>query len=410
MQYDVFFSISQTPVDGEMPSESEMLRAFFEQVQAADDLGFGVAWVAESHLSTQAQKKGRHSVVPYWQGEIGLNVDICQLAHQVFTRTRRIEVGSAVMNLLSNGGPIAAAERIAYFVALHGLDPEETRRLHVGFSAGRFDFMNRAYGITPRTEWEESGWPAVRHKVFTQATEIFLRLLRGDELDSSMLEVQHLSVDDFPSLERWEAVQRAAGHQAPAYRIEPRYVFEPLRIVPATWRRELLQLVIGTHDPELQITANRWLPVQVFNLSLTPPQTIEETHRRMEEHYRGDWQRGYMPRTVLVFINDEPGLDEAQRAAEASQEAERALGAYWTALEGTISPERLSGATDNALIGTVDAIAEQIGNRFHPDDRLMLWFDFFNHDCARVMRNMRAFAERVMPRVEQRFTAAKHVP
>lgn len=248
MQYDIFFSISQTPVGGEMPSESEMFRAFFEQIQAADDLGFGVAWVAESHLSTQTQKRSRHPVVPHWQGEIGLNVDICQLAPRVFASTRRIEVGSAVMNLLSNGGPIAAAERIAYFIALHGLNPAETRRLHVGFSAGRFDFMNRAYGIGPLNAWEESAWPVVRHKVFAEATEIFLRLLRGDELESSMLIAQQLSADDFSSVELWEAVQRAAGYRAAAYPIASRYVFEPVRIVPTTWRRELLQLVIGRSE------------------------------------------------------------------------------------------------------------------------------------------------------------------
>ena len=39
--------------------------------------------------------------------------------------------------------------------------------------------------------------------------------------------------------------------------------------------------------------------------------------------------------------------------------------------------------------------------RFHPDDRLMLWFDFFNHDSERVIANMRAFMERVAPRVEE---------
>ena len=30
----------------------------------------------------------------------------------------------------------------------------------------------------------------------------------------------------------------------------------------------------------------------------------------------------------------------------------------------------------------------------------MLWFDFFNHDSARVMRNMSAFMQEVRPLVE----------
>src|SRR5205085_3055537 len=150
------FSISQTPVDGACPDEAGMFRSFFEQVEAADRLGYGVAWVAESHLSSEVQKRNRSPVVPHWQGEVGLNCDILQLAQAVFRRTRRIEVGSAVMNILCNGGPVAHAERIAFFLALHGLDAEEKRRIHVGFSAGRFDFMNRAYGIDPVTPVEKA--------------------------------------------------------------------------------------------------------------------------------------------------------------------------------------------------------------------------------------------------------------
>ena len=34
-------------------------------------------------------------------------------------------------------------------------------------------------------------------------------------------------------------------------------------------------------------------------------------------------------------------------------------------------------------------------------DRVMAWFDFFNHDSDRVCRNMRAYMEKVVPRVEE---------
>ncbi len=34
MEFDVFFSISQTPVDGVMPDERTMFRSFFEQDEA----------------------------------------------------------------------------------------------------------------------------------------------------------------------------------------------------------------------------------------------------------------------------------------------------------------------------------------------------------------------------------------
>ena len=35
MQYDIFFSISQTPVNGELPIEATMFGNFFEQVEHA---------------------------------------------------------------------------------------------------------------------------------------------------------------------------------------------------------------------------------------------------------------------------------------------------------------------------------------------------------------------------------------
>jgi alkanesulfonate monooxygenase SsuD/methylene tetrahydromethanopterin reductase-like flavin-dependent oxidoreductase (luciferase family) len=111
----------------------------------------------------------------------------------------------------------------------------------------------------------------------------------------------------------------------------------------------------------------------------------------------GPWQRSYMPRTVFVFLNEQPGLTREQRRARAHEEARAALGAYWTALEGTLDPSKVEGATENALIGDAEDVAAQLRARFHPHDRLMLWFDFFNHDNERVMQNMRAFAERVVP-------------
>ena len=85
MQFDVFFSISQTPVDGFMPSEAQMFGNFFAQVEAADRLGFGVAWIAESHLSSEVQKGNRRPVIPHWKGEVGLNTNMPVLAAHIFT-------------------------------------------------------------------------------------------------------------------------------------------------------------------------------------------------------------------------------------------------------------------------------------------------------------------------------------
>ena len=405
MDFDIFFSISQTPVAGYTPTEAEMFRNFFAQVEAADRLGFGVAWIAESHLSSEVQKQNTNPVIPHWQGEVGLNVDFVQLAHQIFRRTRRIETGSAVMNILCNGGPVAAAERVAAFCALHGVDPAERRRIHVGFAAGRFDFMNRAYGIMPRDAVEQAAWPAVKGKVFAEAAEIFLRLLRGDVLSSANVSAPSLGRADFRAAADWERVAAVAGRGGPLPEridLERRWRFEKLKIVPQEWRRELLVPVIGSHDPALQEEVNRLLPVQVFNLSITRPEIIEDTHRRMTQAYHrdgGPWRRAYMPRTVLVFLNEQPHLGPEARRAAAQEEARAALGAYWTALEGTLDPKRVEQAGDNAVVGNAEDVAAQIRERFHPGDRLMLWFDFFNHDSARVIANMEAFMTLVVPRV-----------
>jgi len=409
MKYDIFFSISQTPVDGEMPSERTMFANFFEQVRAADELGYGVAWVAESHLSSQVQKRNKRPVVPHWQGEIGLNTDILQLAGKVFSQTKRIEVGSAISNILCMGGPVAHAERLGTFLTLHGLDPEETRRIHYGFASGRFNFMNEASGITPRDIVEEAAWPALKGFQLKEAAQVFLRLIAGETICSDDIPRQEMTRANFRSDEDWERVQQAAvtlyglGQAPESVPVTPRWDFEYLKLVPQDFRRDLLQLVMGSHDPALQDFVNTIQPVQIFNLSITRPEVIEATHARMRQSFHPDggaWERGHMPRTTFVFLNHEEGLSDEERSTAAHREARSALGEYWKALQGTIDPARVEKAADNALIGNADEIAAQIVDRFHADDRLMLWFDFFNHDSPRVVRNMRAFMEQVGPRVD----------
>ena len=411
LRFDVFFSISQTPdTSGHTPSESEMFANFFDQVELADELGFGVGWVAQAHLSTEVQKRNSKPVVPHYPGEVGLCTDFFQVASEMFSRTSSIEVGSAVMSILASGGPIAQAERVGSFLALHGLDPDESRRLHIGFSAGRFEFMARPYGIVPRDVVEEAAWPALRGQVFAEASEIFLRLLNGEIVSSEMIRPTVLTRDNFRSDEDWAGVQGAAmsvrGLDSSPDSIEfaKRYEFEDIKTIPQEWRRELLNLVLGSHDSKLQEEVNKLRPVQVFNLSITPPHVIEETHDRFSQHYHpdgGPWERSMMPRTVMVFVNDEEGLTLEQQDEAAMKEARAALTTYWSALEGTIDPTKIERAADNAVIGNVESVCEQILERFHPEDRLMCWFDFFNHDSERVQRNMTAFMTKVAPRVNR---------
>ena len=409
MEFDIFFSISQTPdTSGFVPSESEMFSNFLNQAEHADKLGFGIGWIAQAHLSTEIQKRNTNPVVPHYPGEVGLCTDFFQIAQKVLSRTERMEVGSAVMSILASGGPIAQAERVGSFLSLHGLDSDETRRLHIGFSAGRFEFMARPYGIVPRDPVEEAAWPALRGRVFAEASEIFLRLLRGDVVSSDMIGKTILTRANFRSGEDWTRVQQeAVSHHSlsglpESIEIPNRYDFEEIKIIPQDWNRDLLNLVLGSHDPVLQKEVNHWIPVQVFNLSITPPRIIEETHERMRESYHvdgGPWERSMMPRTVMILINEEDSLSSEERSSEAKIEAKSALSTYWSALEGTIDPSKVDRAVDNAVIGNAEEVAQQIIERFDSNDRLMCWFDFFNHDSERVMRNMTAFMTKVVPRI-----------
>ena len=404
MEYDIFFSISQTPDhEGYTPSEEEMFRNYFEQVECADRLGFGVAWIAQAHLSTQTQQQNDQPVVPHWKGEVGLCTDFPQLALETFQRTSKIDVGSAVISILAGGGPIPVAERIAntlQFLKLRG----DKRKLHVGFSAGRFEFMARPYGITPRNKIEKAAWPALRGQIFMEAGEIFLRLLRGDTLHSDDVKDTVLTKEHFRNEEDWTNLIETAGGEVEAISFERRYEFEEISIVPTQFPKEQLELVAGTHDPHAQVFFNQILPVKVFNLSITSPDVIEATHQRMRDCFHqdgGEWERRDMPRTTFVFLNAEIGLDEEQQNLAAQKEAELALGAYWRALDGTLDPDKVKKAANNALIGNPREVAKQALERFHPEDRIMTWFDFFNHDSARVMRNMEAWMTQVVPLIDK---------
>ena len=410
MDFDIFLSIAQTPVDQHTPDEDTMFNNFFEQLRAADDLGFGTAWVAQAHLSTEIQKMNKNPVVPHWEGEVGLCTDFFQLAHLMFGETKKINVGSAVMSLLTHGGPVGIAERVGAFLALHGLNEGEKRKLRIGFSAGRFEFMARPYGIVPRDIVEEAAWPALRGQIFGEACEIFLRLLNGEIVNSNVIRKTVLTRSNFRSDEDWTRVQEAfiardSVNSAPDnITIPNRYIFEDVKNIPQAWNRDLLDLILGSHDPALQEQINEIRPVKVFNLSITPPEVIEATHERMSKHYHtdgGPWKRNYMPRTLMVFLNDESNLSMSERTAHAKKEAEKSLSSYWGALEGTIDPMKVSKAADNSVIGNVEEVANQIAERFHPDDCIMAWFDFFNHDSPRVIRNMDAFMNKVVPRVKE---------
>lgn len=393
MKFDVFFSICQTEVDGYLPSEKVMFENFFDQVRLADQLGYGCAWVAETHLSCEIQKTGAQAVIPHFRGEIGLNTDILQLAHVIFGQTKNIEVGSAIRNILCNGGPIAHAEALRTYLTLRGLS-SDSRRLNLGFASGRFEFSNRPYGIRPRNSVEQAAWPVVKGKILLEATEIFLRLLKGEKISRQDVADQILRPEDFRKPEEWEAVVRAHGSAVHEIALKPFWDFEKIGVIPFDAPLDLVNLTIGTHDPQAQLLANTILPVGVFNLSITPPEVIEQTHHRMKQNYHpsgGPWRREFMPRTAMVFLES--------TTERAKQAAERAWATYWKAMEGTLDQRKVDQAVGNTLAGDWQDLAAQIKAKYHPEDRLMLWFDFNNHDNESIKRSMTEFIEKVVPQV-----------
>ncbi len=395
MKFDIFLSICQTEVDGYMPSEKTMFTNFFDQVRLADQLGFGTAWVAETHLSCEIQKGSAEPVIPHFKGEIGLNTDILQLAHVVFAQTKKIHIGSAIRNIFCNGGPIAHAEAIRTFSTLHAMQPNETRRLEIGFASGRFDFSNRPYGVVPRNAIEAAAWPVAKGKFLIEATEIFLRLLKGEQISREMVPRQLLARKDFRSDADWERVLNVANRGAvDQIELEPMWRFEKIGVIPFDAPLNLLGLTIGSHDHEAQRVANTILPVGVFNLSITPPAVIEETHKRMRRLYHpdgGPWRRDLMPRTAMIFVGE--------TTASAKRAAESAWLTYWKAMEGTIDSRKVEQAVENTLAGTAEDLVEAIRAKYHPEDRLMLWFDFNNHNNDQIKAGMRTFMEKVAPQL-----------
>ena len=408
MKYDVFFSLSQTEVDGYTPDTKTMFKNFLDQATLADDLGFQTAWIAETHLSCQTQKKTSLAVIKDFKGEIGVNSDILQLAPLVFSKTKNINVGSAIRNILCNGGPITHAESVRHFMALHELSDYADRQIELGFAAGRFNFSNAPFGVHPRDEIEMIAWNQVKARAFEEATEVFLRLLLGQEISSTAIPPQFLDASQFRDKELWNTVRELAIEDKrftddQRIQVKKFFIFEIMSLIPMDVTLDKLTLTLGSHDPRVQELCNEYMPVRVFNLSITPGDVIEKTHERMRSvyhHQGGAWKRWFMPRTCMVFIDDSYGASEQTKEENAKVKATQAWENYWRAMAGTIDPIKVKEAVNNAVYGSPELVAEKIAQKYHPHDRLMLWFDFNNHDNDDVKNSMRAFKEKSMDRIE----------
>lgn len=408
MKLDVFHSLGRIDAVNPHRSDAQAYRDFFEQASLAEDIGFETLWVAESHFSSEVQKAHAKPVIPNYHGEVGLNNDSMLLAQALFERTSRIGFGTAIMNIVGgNGGPIAAADRVRALAWHNHLRPNP-RRIHIGVASGRFPYINRPFGIVPRDRREELLWPQVNRLIFLESLEIFLRLARGETLASDQVTQHFISRDHFDSDTDWESVvkQLAAEHIHPesnggfAYR--PRYEFEALKLVPELdqdFCAQYLHFVLGSHDPMARELGLQFADLDIFNLSFTPPDKLNLIHEEMFAKYSEAgrvWHRSRLPRTVLVFIDED--------ADKARVMAEDCFDTYIEAMRGTVKMPPREALMARALIGEPAQMIEQLspdsGHGFHPDDRLMLWFEF-NQSCGEaIAAQMRLFADKVMPVVK----------
>jgi alkanesulfonate monooxygenase SsuD/methylene tetrahydromethanopterin reductase-like flavin-dependent oxidoreductase (luciferase family) len=392
MIFDLFHSVGDPVVRGENLGARRCFAQLQSQVQLAESLGMRVVWCAESHFSSEAQKVSSRPAIPNYAGEVGLNADSFQLFHWLAQSTRQIGLGTAIHNIVGgSGGPIASADRVNTLRFMNEECWAVPRELHIGIASGRFAYQNAPFGIVPRSSAERLLWPHVERIAFYEALEIFLRLLSGQRLGSDDLERHEVTREQVDA--RGGSNEAELGGIDFPYRPAPRWVFEALRLAPASTApgAERLHIVLGSADARaLEIARRHTSRVDLFNLSFTPPERIEQLHAELGA---GDphWSRQRLPRTVLVFA------DPSRRVAQ--ERAEAALDTYIEAMRGTAQVPDKSVLLARALIGDAAELREQLapgGSRgFRDGDRLMLWFEFNQLDGTAIEAQMRYFFEQV---------------
>ena len=296
MKFDIFHSVGR--IDSITPRlhDGAVFQQFLSQCQLAETLGFGTMWVAESHFSSEVQKSNSEPVIPHYEGEVGLNSDCLQLAHLVFSRTKKMGFGTAIHNIVGgNGGPLASADRINSLVFLNQF-LETPRKLDIGFAAGRFPYINAPFGIVPRNEVERELWPIYKRIIFLEATEIFLRLIRGETLASEDITNYKIDRTWFRTDEEWQMARTQLKFQGESLPYDSRWKFEKLKLTPqcSPMNLSLLNLVLGSHDPAAHDLGSKYFPIDVFNLSFTPSHEIDKVHLAMTKKFADShtpWRR-----------------------------------------------------------------------------------------------------------------------
>lgn len=391
MIFDLFHSISDPVVGGKAIGPKTVVANFLEQVKLAESLGMDTVWLAESHFSSETQKRTSVATIRNFFGEVGLNADSFQMFHLIQSQTKKINLGTGIHNIVGgSGGPIASADRVNMLRFVNENFWANPRQLRVGVASGRFPYQNTAFGVTPKTEIERDFWPIIRRTIFLEALEIFLRLIKGEELSSEQVEpytIQRANMER----EMVNDLDRLQRKYAFPIKVPRHYPFEALKLVPES-KSDRLQIVLGSSDPEALTIARKYWDVDLFNLSFTPPDQIEKLHEKMAAGAKAPWKRSRLPRTVLVFVDPDH--------KKAMERAAFVIDAYIEAMRGTAMVPDKKVLMERALIGDAAAVRDQLSlenpRQFNPEDRLMLWFEFNQIDGTAVQKQMKYFFNEVV--------------
>ena len=116
-------------------------------------------------------------------------------------------------------------------------------------------------------------------------------MLKGEVIGSKdILQRGYIKPTDFRDSKDWEFVEKSAGEKLDHVVVPSFYNFDPVGVIPFQAPMDRLRaLTVGSADPEVHALANEILPVSVFNLSITPPKQIEETHAKMTKNLSSEW-------------------------------------------------------------------------------------------------------------------------
>jgi alkanesulfonate monooxygenase SsuD/methylene tetrahydromethanopterin reductase-like flavin-dependent oxidoreductase (luciferase family) len=398
MIFDLFHSVSDPVVGGISLGPRRVCEQFLRQAKLAEAMGFDTLWLAESHFSSEVQKKTKVATIPQFRGEVGINSDSFQWFHTLARETTRINLGTGIHNIVGgSGGPIASADRVNTLRFINQNFWHPARTLRIGVAAGRFPYQNAPFSGLARNRTEEDFWFALKRVIFLEALEIFLRLVKGETLSSNVLEKYAVTHEE--AEKQWgpklEEMKRKYAFPFP---LPQRWAFEPLQLVPRVENDQHLRVVLGSADPwAVEVGTKHW-DIDLFNLSFTPPAEIDRLHEKMSALAKAQarvWTRDRLPRTVLVFID--PDRKKARALADF------VLDTYIEAMRGTAAVPDKQVLLERALIGDAAEIRDQLSpenpRRFHAQDRLMLWFEFNQLDGEQVERQMRYFHESVVGRL-----------